>query len=86
MQTFIDQLANLSKDVKQLRDEDSDDEELSLESSKEEPCQKKSRPSTSTPKAQPQKKNRKKVSSLTVKLPPLAQIDMTQVNNDYIKR
>ena len=85
MQPFVDQLVSLSKEVRQLKGEESDEDEVSLESSEDEPCQKKSRPNTSTPKSAPQKKKRK-VPPLTVKLPPPAQIDLSHVDDEYIKR
>ena len=72
--------------MRQPKGKESDDEEVSLESSEDEPCQKKSRPNTSTPKAVPQKKKGNKVPPLTVKLLPPAQIDLSHVDDDYIKR
>ena len=86
MQPFVDQLVTLSKDVRQLKGDESEENEVSMESSEDEPCQKKARPNTSTPKAAPQKKKGNKVSPLTVKLPPPAQIDLSHVDDDYIKR
>ena len=47
MQPFVDQLVSLSKEVRQLKGEDSEVEEVSPESFEDEPCQKKSRPNTS---------------------------------------
>ena len=85
MQPFVDQLVSLSKEVRQLKGEESEEDEVSLDSSEDEPCQKKSRPNTSTPKVAPQKK-KGKVPPLTVKLPPPAQIDLSHVDDEYIKR
>ena len=82
MQPFVEQLVSLSKEVRQLKGEESKKEDVSLEPSEDEPCQKKLRPNTSTPKAAPQKKKRNKVPPLTVKLPPPAQIDLSHVDND----
>ena len=70
----------------QLKGEKSDEKEVPFKSSEDEPCQKKSRPNTSTPKAAPQKKKGNKVQPLTVKLPPPAQINLSRVDDDYIKR
>ena len=86
MQPFVDQLVSLSKEVRHLKGEESEEDEVSMESSEDEPCQKKSRPTTSTPKAAPQKRKGNKVPPLTVKLPPPAQIDLSQVDDEYIKR
>ena len=86
MQPFVDQLVSLSKDVRQLKGEESEEDEVSMESSEDEPCQKKARPNASSPKSAPQKKRGNKVPPLTVKLPPPAQIDLSQVDDDYIKR
>ena len=85
MQPFVDQLVSLSKEVRQLKGEESEEDEVSLDSSEDEPCQKKSRPNTSTPKVAPQKK-KGNVPPLTVKLPPPAQIDLSHVDDEYIKR
>ena len=86
MQPFVDQLTSLSKDVRQSKGEELEEDEVSLESSEDEPCQKKARPNTSTPKAAPQKKKGNKVPPLTVKLSPPAQIDMSHMDDDYIQR
>ena len=40
MQPFVDQLVSLSKNVQKLKGEESDEQEVSFESSKNEPCQK----------------------------------------------
>ena len=85
MQPFVDQLVSLSKDVRHLKGEESEEDDVSMESSEDEPCQKKSRPTTSTPKAAPQRKGNKGPPP-SVKLPPPAQIDLSQVDDDYIKR
>ena len=86
MQPFAEQLVSLSKEVRQLKDENSEEYEVSLESSEDEPCQKKSRPNTSTPKSAPQKKKGNKVPPLTVKLSPPAPIDLSHVDEDFINR
>ena len=86
MQPFVDQLVSLAKDVRHLKGEESEEDEVSMESSEDEPCQKKSRPTTSTPKAAPQRRKGNKGPPPTVKLPPPAQIDLSQVDDDYIKR
>ena len=70
----------------QLKGKKSDEKEVPFKSSEDEPCQKKSRPNTSTPKTAPQKKKGNKVPALTDKLPSPAQIDLSQVDEDYIKR
>ena len=82
MQPFVDQLVSLSKEVRQLKGEESEKKDVSIESSEDEPCQKKLQPNTSTPKAVTQKKKGNKVPPLTVKLPPPAQIDLSHVDDD----
>ena len=85
MQPFVDQFVSKGKDVRQLKGEELEEDEVSLESSEDEPCQKKARPNTSTPKPAPQKKKENKVPPLTVKLPPPARIDLSHVDDYYIK-
>ena len=38
MQPFVDQLVSLSKEVRHLKGEESEEDEVSMESSEDEPC------------------------------------------------
>ena len=82
MQPFMDQLVALGKDVRKLKGEASEDEESSSESSDEEPPK---RQKTSTPTATPSSK-RKKGNKKQVQLPDPVQMDLSQVDDDFIQR
>ena len=78
----MNQLFALGKDVRKLKGEASDDEESSSESSDEEPPK---RQKTSTPAPTPTPR-RKKDKKKTVTLPDPVQMDLSQVNDDFILR
>ena len=78
----MNQLLALGKDVRKLKGEASDDEESSSESSKEEPPK---RLKSSTPATTPTPR-RKKGQKKTVTLPDPVQMDLSQVNDDFIQR
>ena len=82
MEPFMNQLLALGKEVRNLKGEASADEDSSSESSDEEPPkrQKTSTPApTSTPRRQ---KGQKK----TVTLPDPVQMDLSQVDDEFIQR
>ena len=78
----MNQLLALGKDVRKLKGEASDDEESSSESSEEEPPK---RQKTSTPAPTPTPR-RKKGQKKTVTLPDPVQMDLSQVDDDFIQR
>ena len=82
MEPFMNQLFALGKDVRKLKGEASDDEESSSESSKEEPP-KRQKTSTPAPTSTPR---RKKDQKKTVKLPDPVQMDLSQVDDEFIQR
>ena len=81
MQPFMDQLLTLGKDVRKLKGEASEDEKSSSESSDEEPPK---RQKTSTPTATPT--SRRKKGNKKVQLPDPVQMDLSQVDDDFIQR
>ena len=78
----MNQLLALGKDVRKLKGEVSEDEESSSESSEEEPP-KRQKSSTPAPTSTPR---RKKGQKKTVTLTDPVQMDLSQVDDDFIQR
>ena len=76
------QLLALGKDVRKLKGEASSDEESSSESSEEEPP-KRQKTSTPAPNSTPR---RQKGQKKTVTLPDRVQMDLSQVDDEFIQR
>ena len=78
----MNQLLALGKDVRKLKGEASDDKESLSESSEEEPPKRQKTSTPATIPTQRQKKGQKK----TVTLPDPVQIDLSQVDDEFIQR
>ena len=82
MQPLMDKLLALSKDVRKLKGDVSEEEESLSESSEEEPP-KRQKTSTPAPTSTPR---RKKGNKKQVQLPDPVQMDLSQVDDDFIQR
>ena len=78
----MNQLLALGKDVRKLKGEASDDEESSSESSEKEPP-KRQKTSTPAPTSTPR---REKGQKKTITMPDPVQMDVSQVDDDFIQR